>query len=107
MCGYNKEMFSTRVWARQSYERYTHLPGNICLDLCPLLFFTFEDGCGVAWNVFNSVEGDIAPGMRGGVRVGAIGGHLEVAFGRVLEGRGELVLGRGNGGHEGERMRGD
>jgi hypothetical protein len=62
-----------------------------------LLFFTFEDRCGITWKVFYAVEGDIAPGMRCRVRVGAIGGHLEVAFGRVLKRRGGLALGRGNG----------
>jgi len=68
-----------------------------------LLFFTFEDRCGVTWKVFYSVEGDIAPGMRW--RVGPIGGYLEVPFGRVLKRRGGLALGRGNGRHECERTR--
>ena len=51
------------------------------------------------------MEGDIAPGMRLRIRVDAIGGHLEVAFGWILKRRGELALGRGNGGHECERTK--
>jgi hypothetical protein len=70
-----------------------------------LLFFTLEDGSGITWKVFYSVEGDIAPSMGCRVRVGAIDGHLKVAFGRVLKRRGGLALGRGNGGHECKRTK--
>ena len=51
------------------------------------------------------MNGDIAPGMGWRVRVGTIGGHLEVAFGRILKRRGGLALGGGNGGHECERTK--
>lgn len=82
-----------------------HLCGNVLLDLCPLFFFTFEDGCRVAGDVFDSVEGDIATGM-GWIRgVRACAWHLKVAFGRVLKRRRGLGL-RGNGGHECKKVKG-
>jgi hypothetical protein len=88
---------------RQLYERYIHLCGNVLLDLCPLFFFAFEDGCRVAGDVFDSVEGDIATGVIRGVR--ACAWHLEVALGRVLKWRRGLAL-RGNGRHECKKVKG-
>jgi hypothetical protein len=83
-----------------------HLCGNVFLDLCPLFFFAFEDRRRVARKVFDSLEGDIATGMRGrigGVR--ACAWHSEVALGRVLEWRSGLALRGGNGRHDCKKVK--
>jgi hypothetical protein len=67
-----------------------------------LFFFTFEDGCGVTWKVFDSVDGEIATRMRRRIRgVWAFSRrHLEVDFVWILKRRGGLALKKGRGRHD-------